>query len=358
MPIADTPILPVPSPLPSHTELGDTDLNIHGLESFEDPSILSRLSKPPRKKERRGSGSSHYRDTSSSARNGGPPDEEREVQHLKAILRSTHDRLDSEIRRSNSAETRAQRAEAHASELAARLAHFEQAQLREQTERLRWVQENSTYKARLDMAERDLYRAQADMDALARDRDRADADAAKARDTARKYELALKQHEARDEGWEHGRMLGEQAAVKQAQSEGWEAGREVGREEAQEEAFEAGRADGFEAGRFDGFEEGRKLGYDEGRKVGKEEGRKLGKEEGLVQGRNEGRKEERQNAMQAFDRFLATEDDNDPRSRTQRWVESPYHIGYGNPSSPPPRPVWIQRRVQGDNPTFGPTSPR
>lgn len=133
------------------------------------------------------------------------------------------------------------------------------------------------FQLQLDCAARELRRAQAEARALGGERDSAEDAAAKARDAVREYQLALRDYEAREEGREEVHELRMRRQFDDGREEGWD----------------AGRAEGFAEGRDDGFAEGMKAG----------------RAEGVAEGREQGRKEERVHALEAFDRFLAMEMD-------------------------------------------------
>ena len=178
--------------------------------------------------------------------------EEDRLQAKQQVLRTVvphGDRLESEIRRAELAESRAEHAEMRTKETMAQLVHGE-------IESARASEEIKRYQMQLSMMESDLRRAREEIRKLESERDEAEHAAARARDIARECQMALREYQAREEGKEEARVLGMQR---------W---------------YDDGYHEGFLEGQDDGFAEGLKVG----RKKGLREGRELG------------RKEERQNA--------------------------------------------------------------
>lgn len=317
-------------------------------------------------------------------------EEERQAHHLKAVLRNTGERLDYEMRRADQAELRARTAEGHSREVALRIATAENGRHQAELETARVREETKRFQLLAEASERELRRVEADMQRLERMRKEAEQNAADSRDLARKAQQALREHQAREEGREEGRML--------EMRRKYNDGREDGFEDGRAEGYENGHAEGFETGRSEGYASGRTEGYNAGRLVGFEEGRKVGWSEGYADGLKQGRREERVHAIEAFDKFMDSEErrqsvltvttttDDD---RTQRWVEatsqlrepsplpivpppavehmrvpSPEPIRDPSPQpprgpSPAPVPVWLHRRMnsaQEPNATFVPSS--
>ncbi|KAH7925944.1 hypothetical protein BV22DRAFT_1112023 [Leucogyrophana mollusca] len=220
-------------------------------------------------------------------------EEEKQAHHLKAMLRTTGDRLAHEIRRSNHAESRAEQAENRAREMTVRATAAETGKHYAELDAARAKEEIKRYQMQIESLEREVKRLQNNVSLLEKQRNEADDSAARARDTARKFQMELMSQQAREEGREEGRRSGMQKWFKTGRAEGWD----------------AGRADGFEDGREEGFDEGRQFGIEEGRGLGMQTGRKIGRKEGYEEGREQGRREEREHALQAFDHFLLTEVD-------------------------------------------------
>ncbi|EED83037.1 predicted protein, partial [Postia placenta Mad-698-R] len=195
---------------------------------------------------------------------------------LKAVLRNTGERLDYEMRRADQAELRARTAEGHSREVALRIATAENGRHQAELETARVREETKRFQLLAEASERELRRVEADMQRLERMRKEAEQNAADSRDLARKAQQALREHQAREEGREEGRML----EMRQ----------------------------GFETGRSEGYASGRTEGYNAGRLVGFEEGRKVGWSEGYADGLKQGRREERVHAIEAFDKFMDSEE--------------------------------------------------
>ena len=111
--------------------------------------------------------------------------------------------------------------------------------------------EEGTKRARmqLETVERELRRVTSEMQRLARQKEEAVNAAAKARDLARRWQSALRDYQAHDEGRQEGIRL---ALIRR---------------------YDDGREDGWEEGRNEGWDEGRDEGFLEGRRAGLEEGR-------------------------------------------------------------------------------------
>jgi len=329
-------------------------------EFLRDPAVLTSLI--GHKKPRRGSASSthrererhrdhsyerdreHERGQKEPRRKGKDSDtasiltlvlaeEERQAHHLKAVLRTTGDRLDYEMRRADQAELRARTAEGHAREVALRIATAETGRHQAELDAARAREEIKRFQMLSETVERELRRAELELQRVDRARKEAEQSAADARDAARKAQQTLREFQAREEGREEGRMLEARRRYNDGREDGFEDGRAEG--------YEAGQAEGFEAGRAEGYATGRQEGFNAGRLAGFEEGRKVGWSEGYQEGVGQGRKEERVHAIEAFDKFmdsevgrqsiisLTTEDE-----RTQRWVEATSQL-----SESPPVPV-------------------
>ncbi|KAJ3486757.1 hypothetical protein NLJ89_g11783 [Agrocybe chaxingu] len=76
----------------------------------------------------------------------------------------------------------------------------------------------------------------------------------------------------------------------------------------------------YNAGREEGYDEGSVEGFEDGRKAGLKEGLKKGRKQGLKEGFEEGQREERRNAAEKLDKYLATAE----TERTRRWAQSIY----------------------------------
>lgn len=96
----------------------------------------------------------------------------------------------------------------------------------------------------------------------------------------------------------HSRRLAEQYKDALAESRAREAGREEGKRIGLMRGYSDGRLKGWQAGKSEGFVQGRTVGIEQGRQEGEELGRM----------------DERERALQAFDRFLVRGSGNGSRS--------------------------------------------
>lgn len=264
---------------------------------LRDPAVISAIDSPE------GSRPHRQRHSSSSTRSREPrsssilglvlAEEEKQAHKLKSLLRSSGDRLDREIRRANQAVARAELAESRAQELTARVSKAESGKYVVELEAARAKEEIKRYQLQIENLERDVKRLQADVTLLEKQRNEADESAARARDTARKFQMELRNVQARHVGREEGLRYGMHKWFKTGQIEG----------------HDVGHAEGYEAGRNEGYDEGREQGFTEGQGIGLKQGRKIGRQEGFDEGLEQGRREERQHALQAFDAFFAAEID-------------------------------------------------
>lgn len=202
-------------------------------------------------------------------------EEERQVNHLKALLRNASDRIEYEIRRADEAEARADYAEQRAKDVAASVAAAEAAKRQAEVLAEQASSENRRYQMQLESVEQELKRLRADVQRLEKNEDELEESNKRAKETSRQYQTALQNFQAREEGREEVRHL------------------------AIERAYNKGREEGWNLGHEEGFDEGREEGYDEGRRAGRKGG--------MREGREQGRNEERRNALEAFDRFLNEE---------------------------------------------------
>jgi hypothetical protein len=175
-------------------------------------------------------------------------EEERNSSNLTAILQITRDRLETETRRADAAESRATLAEARAREAGVRTAGVEQGLHRCELEAARAEEETKRARMQLETVERELRRATGEVQRLTRQKEEADGAAAKARDLARRWQAALRDYQAHDEGRQEGMRL------------------------ALSRRYDDGREDGWEEGREEGFLEGQRAGFEEGRELGLREG--------------------------------------------------------------------------------------
>lgn len=264
---------------------------------LKDPTVINAIDSPE------GSRSRSQRHSSSSTRSREPrtstilglvlAEEEKQAHKLKSLLRSTGDRLDREIRRANQAVSRAEHAESRVHELTARVSKAESSKYVVELEASRAKEEIKRYQLQIEGLERDVKRLQADVALLEKQRNEADECAARARDTARKFQMELRNVQARQVGREEGLRYGMNKWFKTGRIEG----------------FDAGHAEGFESGHNEGYDQGREQGFVEGQEIGLKQGHKIGRQEGFDDGWEQGRREERAHALQAFDDFFAAEID-------------------------------------------------
>lgn len=218
-------------------------------------------------------------------------EEERQVNHLRALLRTTADRLEDERVRANQAENRADFNESRARELQMKLTNSEAAKHSEGLETERARDEAHRLKMQMDMMERELHRLRNSLSNMTKKKDEAEREASDAHDAARKAEQRLREFEAEQEGREEGRRL----ASKKHYDAGWR--------ECWSVAHEEGRTQGYEEGHGEGYAKGRS----EAKLTFYEEGRTKGKLEGYQEGIERGTREERDRALQEFDKFLEEE---------------------------------------------------
>lgn len=218
-------------------------------------------------------------------------EEERQGSHLKAVLRSTHDRLEHEIRRADRAEQRADHAETRTRELCTRLGAADAARQTAEMESTRLKEEMKRFQMQIEAFERGLKRAQEDVDKLEKRRADAEDNASKSREAARKLQTAVNDYQTREDGREE---------VRRKEIQRW---------------YDVGRQEGWDAGHADGFKEGKKEGFRDGKNAGFDEGKKSGREKGFNEGKERGRREERQHAMKAFEKLLEEEEKQDKQDR-------------------------------------------
>lgn len=222
-------------------------------------------------------------------------EEERQGNHLKSLLRSAGDRLDTEIRRADQAESRVQFSESRALELQMRLSSSDASRHQAELDSARSKEELRRYQMKLEISERELLRVRGNVAILTRQKEDAEREANKARDLSRDYLQKIREYEAREDGREEGRRIGQRK------------GYNVGWEECWPVAHAEGHGEGYGAGRSEGYSDGHAKGYKAGKVVGYDEAKKKAKAEGFSEGLDRGRKEERERALDAFDKLLAQE---------------------------------------------------
>jgi len=260
-------------------------------------------------------------------------EEEKQAHKLKSLLRSTGDRLDREIRRADQTVARAEHAESRVLELTARVSKAESSKYLVELEAARAKEEIKRHQLQIEALEREVKRLQGDVALLEKQRNEAEESGARARDTARGFQIELKNLQAKGSGRGEGRRAGMHQWFDTGRIEGWD----------------AGHVEGFESGRTEGFDEGREHGFGEGRNVGLKQGRKIGKQEGFDEGWEQGRREEREHALQAFDDFFAAEIDEQDyvtKKQAQRWSDwmrrsTPVTVS---------KPMWLSRPLYTESP--------
>jgi chromosome segregation ATPase len=236
---------------------------------LQDPAVLE-LSKSRQKDHRRSSRSRERRTPSITAL--ALVEEERQVNHLKALLRSASDRLEHEIRRADEADTRVQYAELRAKDATTQLVGAEAAKREAETRAEQLSAESKRYQMQFERVEREMRCMEADILRLEKENEELEGSGIKAKESSRYYQNALREYQIREERREEGR---------QAVLQRW---------------FEEGRDEGWSLGHEEGIREGEQKGL--------KEGVSSGRKEGFREGREHGKNEERKNAMEAFDRFM------------------------------------------------------
>ena len=248
-------------------------------------------------------------------------EEERQVNHLRSLLRTTADRLEDERVRANQAENRADFNESRVRELQMKLSNSEAAKHSEELETERARDETHRFKMQMDMMEREVQRLRNSLSNMTKKKDEAERDASEAHDTARKAEQRLREYEAEQGGREEGRRL----ASKKNYDAGWR--------ECWPVAHEEGRTQGYEQGHGEGYVRGRS----EAKLTFYEEGRTKGKMEGYQEGIERGMREERDRALEEFDKFLEEEVSASVHERVSRIQStsppSPSDVSIARPST-------------------------
>lgn len=257
-------------------------------EFLQDPAVITTLTSSATKKKsktRRRPSTSPHGSNSTSMVGMVLAEEERQASHLKALLKSTGDRLQQEIERADKAERRLEHAETRATELRSKVSIAEVGQHTAELQSNRLKEEMRRLQTHIDTVRREFRRAQDDVDALERKRAAAEQSAHKSRDAVRKFQVVINDYKSREV---------EMEVAMRTEIQKW---------------YDVGRQEGWDAGHDDGFEEGREEGYRDGKISGLIEGRNAGRSRDWEQGREQGRKEEREYALKSFDKFLQEEMD-------------------------------------------------
>lgn len=181
--------------------------------------------------------------------------------------------LHSERLRADDAVSRAEYAERREKEALAAVQRLEETKLKLQEEL--WAVESASrdYQVQLELTERELRVSQRDGELLQHETKLLDRTCRETQEKCRQYQASFRKYEER---------MSTQETEMQNSMQKW-----------------------FISGEGQGYEVGYSEGYREGRVDGKQHGIRLGRKEGLREGRESGRTEERRNAMEAMDRFLA-----------------------------------------------------
>ncbi|PPQ63496.1 hypothetical protein CVT24_005153 [Panaeolus cyanescens] len=251
------------------------------LRVLQDPSLLSRRSKEKidgskgdslkKERARKASRSPRREHRSQVVAALAIAEEERQASHLKTLLRTSTDRLETEMRNAQDAKMHAEFCEIREKDALAQRAA-------------------NQYLGELQLAQLELRRMQTEME-----------------ETQRELEEAQKRERRATEALREEQDLSTHAMIQHM---------------ARENGYRAALKSYLEGGREQGYEEGYNIGYEDGRKAGIKEGRTKGRKEGLIEGIEQGRAEERKKAIEALDRFL--EDDTN-KDRTRRWAQSIYN---------------------------------
>jgi len=227
-------------------------------------------------------------------------EEEKRAKQLKSLLRESGELLEYEMRRAEEAMARADFAERREREALARAKAAEDARFEMENEALRVERELRHHQIELEGSQRETARLKEDIHDMQREMEELQDAESGAQRSLRGYELAWKEMEIQTSEY----AIEVQAIV--------------------DKSYKDGREDGYEDG------------YEDGHKAGVREGVKKGRKEGLREGREQGRIEEKRNALEAFDHFLAEDSNDGKRSpRIRRWAQSVY-------------------RADGDSETLGP----
>ncbi|KAF9049826.1 hypothetical protein BJ165DRAFT_1454083 [Panaeolus papilionaceus] len=217
-------------------------------------------------------------------------EEERQASHLKSLLRTSTDRLETEMRNSRDAKMHAEFCELREKDALTRANRAETERESMRVDKNKAERAANEYLGELQLVQLELKRMRAELE-----------------ETKRELEQAEKRERRSTEALREEQDLSTQAMIQHM---------------ARENAYRAALQTYLEGGREEGYQEGYDVGYEDGRKAGVKEGRMKGRKEGLKEGIEQGRAEERKNAMDALDEFLKKEDS--ASERTRRWAQSIY----------------------------------
>ncbi|GBE82925.1 hypothetical protein SCP_0413120 [Sparassis crispa] len=221
-------------------------------------------------------------------------EEEREAHRLRRLLGEAGERLESEICRADDSEARARAAQELAKEGEARVTSEQSARRQAETDAAHAHEEVRRIEALQDAAAEDLRRAEVQVLEVRQQLEEERKRAAEAVDGVRKAQQVLREYQALEQGHEEVKRL--------------ELGRgAVDPVDERAMAFEEGRAEGYAAGRAQGYAAGRSNGFQAGQATGYDQGMKAGKAKGFSTGIRQGHAEERDYALEQFDRFLESD---------------------------------------------------
>lgn len=212
-------------------------------------------------------------------------DEDNPLHWLKAVLKTTTEKLEMETRRANQTEHRAEMSEYREKEEHAKVLQAEMARHQAELDTARAEEELKRYRVQLEANKKELRRAEDRITALETQRSDAQREATVCRQAAENAQRQLREYRAREEG----RLLG--------------------------------MTKGYHEGKLRGWSAGRSEGYSRGRAVGREEGWEEGEEEGRV--------DERRRAVEAMESVLAEEEEYDNDTCDQK-VSMIKDIGQNN----------------------------
>ncbi|KAG5648526.1 hypothetical protein DXG03_003137 [Asterophora parasitica] len=239
-------------------------------EAGNTPSALADFLADPyvvefhRKQNENHNGLKDYRKMTSRMQKNLIEPQEHLVRFLKELLRNAADHLEYEMRRANDAELRAGFAELSAKDVAGKLAAAEGDKARADGAH---VAERQLHRTQLEKTREELKGLRRDIRSAERLKDQFEGASIRAKEMNIHYRENISKWKRYEEGVQQGHEI------------------EVAN------SFDEGRVRGWQ----EGFEEGRNTGHQEGLVAG------------MREGKEQGRKEERKNALEAFDKFLANE---------------------------------------------------
>ncbi|TFK23179.1 hypothetical protein FA15DRAFT_594803 [Coprinopsis marcescibilis] len=218
-------------------------------------------------------------------------DVERQASH--SVLRDAGDQLNQERRRAEEATYRVETAERREKEALGRLVVLERMQHGLETEMIAAEQKSQHLQVQLELSERELKGYQRDISLLQEEFDDVKKSLRQSQEQCRKYRTTLRDWELKMDN--------------------------------REKAMQIAVTKAFDEGDDVGYDVGFKDGHSKGKIEGKAQGIKAGRQQGLLEGKEQGRLEERRNALDAIDKFLAEEDAQGDSGKVRRWAQSVYY---------------------------------